>query len=154
MFTTLPKTCVLQKLATPDLVFLGTRHKRPRILNFIASVVLDLHDAGVTHIGLEIDVDQQVAVDKYMAVGNGLAEIKIIPAIDCVKYRQVLSALHALPPEKRPACVALDLPDALCGQEISRKEYMAAGIKRLFEKEPAAKMLVVVGNLHTLKKLE
>ena len=40
------------------------------------------------------------------------------------------------------------------GGAISRDEWMARSILAVFETEPAAKMLVLVGNLHTVKKLE
>jgi hypothetical protein len=47
-----PQPYVIEKLKSHDIVFLGTRHKQPPILKFIADLILRLHDYGVTHIGL------------------------------------------------------------------------------------------------------
>ena len=49
-----------------DIVFLGTRHKQPLILNFISDLITALHNSGVTHIGLEIISDQQGKIDQFM----------------------------------------------------------------------------------------
>jgi hypothetical protein len=67
-----PQSCVLSKFQTHGIVFLGTRHKQPPILNFISDPITVLHDSGVTHIGLEIESDQRGKIDQYMNTGNGL----------------------------------------------------------------------------------
>ena len=50
--------------------------------------------------------------------------------------------------------MAIDSPYSKHGGDISRDEWMARSLLTVLEKEPAAKLLVVVGNLITLKKLE
>jgi len=123
-----PQSYVLNILNTHEIVFLGTRHKQPPILNIIADLIPKLKDSGATHIGLEIESDQQDKIDQYMKTGAGLNNIQLHPQIDCPEYRNLFKMLRGLEPKKRPPPVALDLPNS--------------------------KMLVVVGNNHVLKKLD
>ena len=60
-----PRSYVLTKIQTHDIVFLGTRHKQPPILEFISELITELHNSGVTHIGLEIASDQQAKIDQH-----------------------------------------------------------------------------------------
>lgn len=149
-----PQSYVLNKLQTHEIVFLGTRHKQPPILELIANLIRKLHESGVTHIGLEIESDQQAQIDRYMKTGNRLSDIEIHPQIDCPEYRNLFKVLRALEPKKRPTPIALDLPKSKYGENISRDESMADSISNVFKSNTNAKMLVVLGNLHIFKKLE
>jgi len=53
-----PQSYILTKFQSQDIVFLGTRHKQPPILQFISDLIPKLHHTGVTHIGLEIASDK------------------------------------------------------------------------------------------------
>jgi hypothetical protein len=110
------KAYVLEKLKAYDIVFLGTTHKKPAILKFIAELIPHLKDAGVTRIGLEIPTDQQGNLNTFMNTGTGLMGIYVHPQIDCSEYRDLLKALH----KQRFSVVALDLPKALYNKNISR----------------------------------
>lgn len=55
---------ILEKLKTHHIVFLGTTHRKQAILKFLSDLIPALHDAGVTHIGMEIAFDQQAKIDK------------------------------------------------------------------------------------------
>jgi len=149
-----PQSYILTKLQSHNIVFLGTRHKQPPILNFLSEIITALHDSGVTHIGLEIDSDQQGKIDQLMKTGAGLSNIQIHPQIDCPEYRNLFNVVRALHPNQRPAPIALDLPKSKYKEPISRDEWMATSIEKIFKKNPNAKMLVVVGDLHILKKLD
>jgi hypothetical protein len=48
----------------------------------------------------------------------------------------------------------LDLPKSKYGGKIGRDEWIAKSIASVFESYPNAKILVVVGNNHILKKLD
>jgi uncharacterized iron-regulated protein len=148
-----PQSYILNKLQSHDIVFLGTRHKQPPILEFISKIITELHNSGVTHIGLEIASDQQGKIDRYMNTGAGLDEIQIHPQIDCSEYRNLFNVIRGLDPDKRPIPVALDLPKSKYKGKISRDEWMARSVAGVFESNPNAKILVVVGNNHILKKL-
>ena len=149
-----PQSYVLQKLSSHDIVFLGTRHKREAILKFVSGLIPRLHEAGTTHIGLEISSDQQDNIESFLQDGNGLDQIKIHPLIDCAEYRTLFTTIRSLSQSKRPAPVALDLPKSMYKWEINRDEWMARSIAKIFHRNPNAKVLAVVGNLHILKKIE
>ena len=149
-----PQIYALDKLVTHNIVFLGTRHRQPPNLKFIADLIPKLHNSGVTHIGLEIESDQQSKVDKFAQTGNNLSTINIHPQIDCLEFRNLFKVLKSLNPDKRSTPVALDLPKSKYQENISRSEWMAKTIAKIFMQDPTAKMIVVVGNNHVLKKLE
>ena len=74
--------------------------------------------------------------------------------IDCRQYRDLFNIIRALDSKKRPTPIALDLPKSKYKGKISRDEWMAESIASVFESNSNAKMLVVVGNNHMLKKLD
>ena len=149
-----PKSYVLSKLKTHDIVFLGTRHKQPAVLNFISELITALHNSGVTHIGLEITSDQQNKINNFLNKGAGVSDISIHPQIDCPEYRNLFNILKNLKPTKRPAPIALDLPKSRYQENINRDEWMARSIATIFRKNPNSKMLIITGNNHILKKLD
>jgi len=142
-----PTKYLLTKLQQNDIVFLGTRHRRPKILGFIAELIPSLKGLGVTHIGLEIPSGQQDKIDAYMQTGDGLSEILFHPLIDCPEYRHLFEVLRK---SGSPIPVAIDLPYTKRGGSISRDEWMARSLISL----PLGKVLVIVGNQHIFKKLE
>jgi hypothetical protein len=148
-----PKQYVLDKFQSHGLVLLGTRHKREPILQFISNLIPVLYDAGVTHIGLEISLDHQDKIDHFIETGTGLKGIKIHPQIDRPGYRDLLKHIQSLDKDKRSDVVAIDLPKSQYGQ-MSRDEYMVESIVGIFGNHPGAKIIVVVGNNHVLKKLD
>jgi len=144
---------IFEKLKTHHIVFLGTTHRKPAIFQFLLELIPALHDAGVTHIGLEIAFDQQAKIDNFIQTGKKLTDIQIHPRIDCPEYRNLLIKLATIDPNIRPKIIALDLPTSKYRVKTSRNKWMAGSIMQVFHKNPKAKMLVVVGNLHVLKVL-
>jgi len=149
-----PQSYVLTKFQSQDIVFLGTHHRQPPILNFVSDLITALHNSGVTHIGLEIASDQKAKIDPFIKTGTGLSDIAIHPQIDSPKYRNLFNVVRGLDPQQIPVLVALDLPKSKYADNIGRDEWMAGSISGVFETNPGAKMLVVVGNNHILKKLD
>jgi len=149
-----PHSYVVQKLRSHDIVFLGTKHKKEAILQFVSGLIPHLHETRTTHIGLEIFSDQQDNIERFLQAENGLDEINIHPLIDCVEYRTLFTTIRSLGKSKRPTVVALDLPESRYQGKINRDEWMARSIAKIFHRNPNAKLLVVVGNLHILKKIE
>jgi uncharacterized iron-regulated protein len=148
-----PQSYVPNKFQTNEIVFLGTRHKQPPILEFISEIITALHNSGVTQIDLEIASDQQGKIDQFMKTGAGLTDIDIHQQTDCPEYRNLYNVIRGLEAEKRPTPFALDLPKTKYKGKISRDEWMAKSIVSVFESNPNAKMLAVVGNNHVLKKM-
>ncbi len=149
-----PQSYVIERLKSHDIVFLGTRHKKEASLKFVSGLIPRLHKIGSTHIGLEICSDQQGKIDSFLQTGNGLDEIKVHPLIDCAEYRDLFMTIRSLSQSKRPTVVALDLPKSMYQGETNRDEWMAHSIARIFHRNPNAKILVIVGNLHILKKVQ
>ena len=50
--------------------------------------------------------------------------------------------------------IAIDLPKSKYNESISRDEWMAQSITKIYQKDPNAKILVIVGNNHVLKRLD
>lgn len=140
-------------LAGHHVVLLGNTHRRPELLSFEAHAVEVLAEAGlVTHLGLEIASDQQEALDRFLATGRGLDRIEVAPAIDHPAFRDLLQAIR---PVSRPGggkveVVALDRPWRSV-REGTRDGHMASRIAGEIEGRAAARMLVLVGNNHTLR---
>ena len=145
-----PILFVLDKTEQYNVVFLGTTHQQPRILGFISKLIPRLHESGITHIGLEISSDQQENLDRFMKTGSGLSDIRIFEGIDCLEFRHVIDVIR----KNRLRPVALDLPRSMWGGNFMRDQWMAKRISETFQNNENAKMFVVVGNLHTLKKVE
>lgn len=141
---------VLEKLKSHDIVFLGTTHKKPAVLKFIADLIPHLKDAGVTHVGIEMPTDHQGGLNSYLNTGTGLTNIYVHPQIDCPEYRDLLKILY----KHKSSVVALDLPKSMYKGNISRDEWMAQTIANVFSGNPDTKMLLVVGIFHVFKRIE
>jgi hypothetical protein len=142
-----PAEYIQSRLQQNDMVFLGTKHKQPEILRFVAELIPTPRKQGVSHIGLEIPSDQQDKIDAFMQTDDDLDKIQFHPQIDCPEYRNFLLAIRQ---SGGPPPLAIDLPYSMHAGDISRDEWMA----RTLLKALPGKILVVVGNLHTLKELE
>ena len=70
---------IIEKLQTHNIVFLGTTPIKPPVLQFMSGLIPVLHEAGVTHIGLEIASDQQAKIDNFIQTGKKLH----IPLYSC-----------------------------------------------------------------------
>jgi len=145
---------ILQKVQANDLVFMGTTHKQPAILDLLANLLPTLRPAGVTHLALEIDSEEQSRIDTFLASGAGLETIRLHAAIDCPAYRRLLRLIATLPPSQRPLIRALDLPVSAYSTGTSRDQWMATQLLGLFQEVPQAKIVAVMGSMHVLRKLD
>ena len=145
-----PISFVLEKAGKHDVVFLGTTHQQQRILRFISNMIPHLHESGITHIGLEISSDQQRHLDRFMSTGTGLSNIRVFEGIDCPGYRHVIDMIR----KSGLVAVALDLPKSKWRGNYTRDRWMAKRISETFAANRNVKMLVIVGNMHVLKKVE
>lgn len=59
-----------------------------------------------------INVDQQGKIDQFIKTGKGLSFINVQQQIDCLEYKNILSILKWLDPNKRLNLVVLDLSDS------------------------------------------
>jgi len=144
---------VLDKCKSHDVVLLGSKHKKPEIMSFISQLLPRLRGVDVSHIGLEIASDQQSSVERYFKENTGLEEISLHHALDFAGYRNLLSILRNISQKNKLKVIALDLPPSLYKKNTNRDEWMAKSICTIFDENPNAKVLVIVGNLHTLKRI-
>ncbi len=152
---------ILDKLVDHDILFVGTVHRQPRILQLMAGVLPRLKQKGVTHLALEIASDQQGRIDRFMRTGRGLDEIRLHHAIDCQGYRHLFRVLRQLDPDNRPRVVAIDLPLSQYDGAVSRNEYMAIRLASIVQSyapshDPShsgVKILSMLGGSHVLRKL-
>lgn len=105
-----PADYLHSKLQQNDILFLGTTHKKPEILGFIAELIPTLEKYGVSHVGLEIPSDQQEKIDVFMKTGIGLDDIKLHTQIDSPEYRNLFQVFRK---SGRPTPVAIDLPRSM-----------------------------------------
>lgn len=144
----------LEKLAAHDIVFMGTTHKQPAVLAFVSDILPQLYEAGITHIAIEVASDQQDRIDRYIASGEGLAEIELHQAIECPHYRQLFVILRKIDPSQRPQVVAIDLPVHQFNDSVSRDAYMAGMLEGALRSHPKGKILTILGSFHVLRQLQ
>ena len=145
-----PIPFILEKAQENDVILFGTTHKRDDILDFLAELLPRLPANGITHIGFEIDSDQQGAIENYIATGNGLDAIQVLPTIDCPKYRRLIQIMRGT--SLKP--IAIDLPASKWHTPDTRDEWMARSITEAMDGYENSKVFVVVGGIHTLKRVE
>lgn len=145
---------IYEKLDHHDIVFVGTIHRQPAILNQMADLIAHLPETGVTHLALEITSDQQDHIDGFLASGRGLARIALHKAADCPQYRNLFKILGRLHPNQRPKVVAIDLPVSQYGGATTRNQYMAVKLASIVQTQPEAKVLTMLGSLHVLRQLK
>ena len=146
-----PQQYILSKFNQEQVVFLALPHKKKAVMELVSGLIPLLHEAEVSHLGLEITSDQQDKINEYIRIGTGLPEIQIHPRMESPRYRNLLVTVHWLNPNYRPSVVAVDLPKSLYSQGISRDEWVAHRIVDVFKKNAQAKMLVLLGTFHILK---
>jgi hypothetical protein len=145
---------ILEKLRSHQIVLMGTIHQQPQILELAAQVLPQIAAAGVTHLAVEVSRDQQGNIDRFIQHGTGLMEIGLHPSIDCTQYRRLFTIVRNLPPDQRPHIVAIDLPPSQYSGPVGRDAYMADALSDMFQSRTDGKVLVILGGLHVLKKLD
>ncbi len=143
------RSFLISKLTEHDVVFLGANHSRNNSLEIVRDILPRIAKLGVRFIGLEIATDQQPALDSFIRLGTGLQDIKIPSIIACPEYRALIDCIRKA--DLHP--VALDLPPSMGPSPWRRDAWMAEKIAGVLRDHPGEKMLVVVGNLHTLKSV-
>lgn len=145
---------VLEKIDSHQIVLMGTIHKNPQILELTAQLLPLIRAAGVTHLAIEVSSDQQSNIDRFIKTGTGLMDIRLHHSIDCAQYRRLFTIVRGLPSHQRPHLVAIDLPPSQYNGPVGRDAYMANALSAMFQPRTDRKVLVILGSLHVLKKLD
>lgn len=135
-----------QNIRPGNIVIIGESHQRPESPQLIKQLVdAAISKHGCLSIGLEIGRDQQAAIDDVMAGRAPVSRIKIAPAIDHHGMRRLIKQLAVI--KQRSPCLKVEAIDA----DHDRDESMA---NRLADFPPDKPVLVLLGGLHTLKKVD
>jgi hypothetical protein len=131
-------------------LIVGETHRRqesPQLVVGIAEAYLDA--GGCLTIALEIGSDQQPVLDAAMREEQPVSAIRISPIIDHSAYREMLTSFMDL--VRRGRCLRVRAVDAPERDTGSKDAWMAREIQALISSNP---VLVLVGNLHALKRLQ
>ena len=141
---------IIRGMGLDTLTIIGEGHRRPESTQFFKSIVSEyLEQDKCLVVALEIASSQQAAIDKVVEKGAEVSSISIPPMIDHPAYRAMLSDLAEM--KKQGSCVELIAIDADMKTSTRRDEWMA---RILEHKAGTAPILALLGNLHTLKKVD
>ncbi len=141
---------VVQRMVPNSITLIGESHQRPQSAQFFKSLVdgyLQQHQCLT--VALEIASSQQPVIDEMVQGRAVVSAVKIAPMIDHPPFRALIEDLARM--RGNGACLELVAIDAGIKEDTSRDEWMAA---KLAAQVGQAPVLVLLGNLHTLKKVD
>lgn len=141
---------ILERIKPGTITIIGENHKRVEsveLFQHLVSQVIQHHQCVV--IGLEIASDQQTILDSMMQGRASAAQITLWPAVDHLSYRRMLENFAEL--KRQGQCVTLIAIDSALENVIDRDLWMALS---LAEQQGNAPILVLLGALHTLKRVD
>lgn len=140
---------VLEGMTSNSITIIGETHKRTESIQFFRALVSDyVQQNRCLTIALEIASSQQRIIDRIKQGRGGVADIEIAPMIDHQPFRALIDELIEI--RKRGICLELVAIDAGFEVGIRRDEWMA---RKLAEQVNQTPLLVLLGSLHTLKKV-
>lgn len=143
-------TPILQSMAPGSVTFIGESHKHPEsalLINQLIAASTAQHQCLT--LGLEINDSQQPIIDNVMNGTASASEINIPAAIDHPAMRELINDYAKL--KTQLPCLRLVAIDTGVDTEYDRDEWMAIKLSELPSDKP---ILVLVGGLHTLKKVD
>lgn len=136
-------------LRQSPVVILGETHHKPESSRLVADVVTAYLDAGgCLTVALEIASDQQPALDAGVQGEKPLSEIAIHQILDHPPYREMLGRLRDL--RQAGKCIKVRAVDSPKEEPGPKDAWMAKEVHKLVASGP---VLVLVGNLHALKRI-
>jgi len=140
---------ILNKIKSGSVTIIGETHKHPESLMFFQSLISDyLKRNRCLTIGLEIASNQQPIIDKIKEGRAVVSDIEIPPMIDHPAFREMIDDLVKL--QINNECLKIIAIDAGDDIDLRRDEWMAINLENQIG---AAPVLVLLGNLHSLKKV-
>lgn len=141
---------VLEGMTSNSITIIGETHKRAESIQFFRALINDfVQQNKCLIIALEIASSQQLMIDQIKQGKGGVADIEIAPMIDHQPFRTLIDELIGI--RSSGNCLELIAIDA--GFEIGarRDEWMAGKLAEQVNQTP---LLVLLGSLHTLKKVD
>lgn len=141
---------ILEGIKPHSITIIGETHKRPESFQFFQSIVNSyLQNNKCLTVALEIASNQQSAIDQVIQGNAKVSDIEVAPPIDHPDFRILIENLAEI--QKRNNCFKLIAVDADIKLKTDRDEWMA---KELTKQIGQTQILVLLGNLHTLKKVD
>lgn len=141
---------ILDGMESSSITIIGESHQRPETVQFFESLITKYlqHNKCLT-IALEIASNQQTLLDEITEGKAVVTDIDISPIIDHPPFRTLIADL--VETQKHNDCLKLVAIDGWVGIDTTRDEWMA---KILNERASHTPVLALLGNLHTLKKVD
>lgn len=131
-------------------VILGETHQQPESPRLVADVVeAYLGTGGCLTVALEIASDQQADLDAGVQGIGPVSDVVLHPIIDHPPYRDMLGRFRDL--RQVGKCLKVHAIDSPREEPGPKDEWMAREVHKLVSSGP---VLVVVGNLHALKRIQ
>lgn len=140
---------ILEGMTSKSITIIGESHKRVESIQLFRSLIVDyVQQNKCLTIALEIASSQQVMIDEIKRGRAVVADIEIAPMIDHPPLRALIDELIGI--WNSGYCLKLVAIDAGFEINTGRDEWMA---RKLAEQVNQAPLLVLLGSLHTLKKV-
>jgi uncharacterized iron-regulated protein len=141
---------ILNGMTPGSITFIGESHKHIESAILVKDLVAAAIERGQCPVlALEIADSEQTAIDRAMAASASVSDIAIPASIDHLPMRKLIK--HMVMLKMRSSCLSVVAIDAGPDNPIDRDEWMAARLANLVGDRP---ILVLVGALHTLKKVD
>jgi len=141
---------ILNGMVPNNITIIGESHGRPETVQFFESLITEyLQQNKCLTIALEIASNQQSVINKVILGKAVVADIEISSIIDHPPFRSFISDMVEI--RKHNDCLQIIAIDGWVGIDTTRDEWMS---KILNERASHTPVLALLGNLHTLKKVD
>jgi hypothetical protein len=141
---------ILEQTKPGTITIIGESHKKAESIELFQSLALAaIKQYQCVIIGLEIGSDQQTNLDAVMQGRASVNEIALWPPLDHPPYRNMIASFAEL--KRQGQCIKVVAIDSGLTNNIDRDLWMALS---LAEQAGDAPVLVLLGALHTLKRVD
>lgn len=141
---------ILEDIQPHTVTFIGESHKHIESAIFFEGLVSAvLEKQGCTIVGLEIGSDQQPVLDQIMEGKVKVDQLSLWVSIDHKPYRDMIGSFSAA--KRHGKCLEVLAIDSGIDNKTDRDEWMAGLLAKQVGNKP---ILVLVGGLHTLKRID
>lgn len=141
---------ILEQIKPGTITIIGESHKKAESVDLFQNLALDvIRRYQCVVVGLEIASDQQTILDAVMQGRASVNEITLWPPLDHPPYRRMIERFAGL--KRQSQCIKVVAIDSGMDNNIDRDLWMALS---LAEQAGDAPVLVLLGALHTLKRVD
>ncbi|MGJ0484304.1 MAG: hypothetical protein ACR65R_07195 [Methylomicrobium sp.] len=145
-----PHDWILEGMTQGSITFIGESHKHIESAILVKNLVSSAVERGQCLIlALEIADNEQAVIDRVLTANAFVSDIDIPASIDHQPMRKLIEHMAKL--KTHSPCLNVVAIDAGPDNSSDRDEWMAARLANLAGDRP---ILVLIGALHTLKKVD